>query len=91
MIALEWGRFGITANALAPMIGTPMYEGVRASMTPAQLAEHDSLLAATMPIGGRLGVAERDLAPPVRFLMGEGSRYITGQTFSVDGGMVMVR
>ena len=37
---------------------------------------------------GRLGEPS-DVAGLVRFLAGPAARYITGQTISVDGGMVM--
>jgi NAD(P)-dependent dehydrogenase (short-subunit alcohol dehydrogenase family) len=35
---------------------------------------------------GRVGDAATDIAPVVRFLLEDGSRYITGQTIVVDGG-----
>ncbi|MCW2916164.1 MAG: oxidoreductase [Actinomycetia bacterium] len=90
-IAQEWGHLGITVNAIAPAIRTPMYETTRASMTTEQLAAHDAQLAAVMPIDGRLGEVDRDLVPLLRFLAGAGSRFITGQLFPVDGGVLMVR
>jgi len=37
---------------------------------------------------GRLGSPE-DVARTVRFLVGPGASYITGQVVVVDGGMVM--
>jgi NAD(P)-dependent dehydrogenase (short-subunit alcohol dehydrogenase family) len=90
-IALEWGRYGITANAICPGIWTPMYDATRARMTADELADHEAQMADTTPIDGRLGDATRDLAPFMVFLAGEGSRYITGQTLVVDGGRTMVR
>ena len=42
-------------------------------------------LAAAVPMG-RLGDAETDIGPVVAFLIGDGARYITGQTIVVDGG-----
>lgn len=89
--AQEWGRFGITVNALAPAIWTPMYDGHRARMTPPQLAAHEADIAGRMPIDGKLGDPERDFVPVLVFLVGEGSGFITGQTIAVDGGMCMVR
>jgi len=90
-VAHEWGRFGITVNAIAPAIATPMYATTRSMMTPEQLRAHDDMLARDMPLGGRLGSAERDLAPVIRFLISDDSRFITGQTLAVDGGILKVR
>jgi NAD(P)-dependent dehydrogenase (short-subunit alcohol dehydrogenase family) len=90
-VAQEWGGVGITVNAIAPAISTPMYATTRASMTADQLAAHDAQLKAVMPIDGRLGDVDRDLVPLLCFLAGPGSRFITGQVFAVDGGMLMLR
>lgn len=38
---------------------------------------------------GRMGT-EEDVIGPVRFLAGEDSRYVTGQTFAVDGGYTII-
>ena len=42
-------------------------------------------LARVVPLG-RVGDPDTDIAPVVVFLLGEGARYITGQTVVVDGG-----
>ncbi|WP_409330044.1 SDR family NAD(P)-dependent oxidoreductase [Trujillonella humicola] len=89
--AVEWGRDGVTVNAVAPAIKTPMYERTRASMTPDQLVAHDALLAQQIPLGGELGDAERDFVPVMAFLAGPGARFMTGQVFAIDGGAVMLR
>jgi NAD(P)-dependent dehydrogenase (short-subunit alcohol dehydrogenase family) len=90
-IAKEWGQYGITANCIAPAIETPMYLKTRSLMSAEALAALDAKLAADMPIDGKLGDPDRDLAPVLRFLAGPGSRFITGQIFAVDGGLTMVR
>lgn len=90
-VAKEWGRHGITVNCIAPAIETPMYHKTRSLMAPEALAALDARLAVEMPIDGRLGDPDRDLAPVVRFMAGPGSRFMTGQIFSVDGGAMMVR
>lgn len=89
-IAREWGRHGITANAIAPAIATPMYARTRDGMTADQLATHDAAMAQTIPLGGRLGDPQRDLAPVMVFLAGDGARFITGQTLAIDGGAMML-
>ncbi|NWB11458.1 SDR family oxidoreductase [Pseudomonas sp. D5002] len=89
-VAREWGPLGITVNAIAPAVWTPMYEATRASMSGEQLAQHDAFMAGQLPLGGRLGDPARDLAPVLVFLAGEGSRFVTGQTLMIDGGMVML-
>ena len=90
-IAGEWAGHGITANCIAPAIWTPMYDKTRSEMTPEQLAKHDEMMKTAIPLGGRLGDAERDFAPMMVFLAGEGARFLTGQTYCIDGGTVMVR
>lgn len=90
-VAQEWARHNITVNAVAPMIWTPMYDAHRAKMSAEELAVHDQMLSRLIPLGGRLGNAEQDLAPVMVFLAGEGARFITGQTLSVDGGTVPSR
>jgi NAD(P)-dependent dehydrogenase (short-subunit alcohol dehydrogenase family) len=90
-IAKEWGQYGITANCIAPAIETPMYLKTRSLMSAEALAALDAKLAADMPLDGKLGDPDRDLAPVLRFLAGPGSRFITGQIFAVDGGLTMVR
>lgn len=90
-VAQEWARHGITVNAVAPMIWTPMYDTHRAKMSAEALAAHDHHLSTIIPLGGKLGNAERDLAPVMVFLASDGARFITGQTLSVDGGTVPSR
>ena len=89
--AKEWGRHDVTVNMIAPAISTPMYMKTRSEMTPDALAALDARLAADMAIDGKLGDAERDLVPLMLFLCSNGARFITGQIFAVDGGLLMVR
>src|SRR5690606_33879013 len=90
-IAMEWGKYDITANAICPGMWTPMYEETRSRLSPEQLAAHDARLAEITPIGGKLGDPRRDLAPFMVFLASPGAHFITGQTLVCDGGRTIVR
>ncbi|MCV2394443.1 SDR family oxidoreductase [Actinotalea sp. M2MS4P-6] len=90
-VAAAWGRSGIRVNAILPIIATPMYEKNRASMTPAQLERFTRETEQAIPLGGRYGDADRDLAPVMVFFASEASRFITGQLIPVDGGLASVR
>jgi 2-hydroxycyclohexanecarboxyl-CoA dehydrogenase len=91
VVAAEWGVHGITANTLVPASWTPMYEETRARMTPEARAEHDARMASRIPLGGKLGDPDRDIGPVMVFLASDGSRFITGQLISVNGGLNSVR
>jgi 3-oxoacyl-[acyl-carrier protein] reductase len=65
---------GITVNCVAPGIVATVREGP---------APQHHMLAKTL--AGRQGLPE-EIAAAVRFLVGPGARYITGQTLHVNGG-----
>lgn len=83
--AREWGQFGITVNCVCPASVAhrmPVMEenSERARAFAEMYADH--------PLG-RDGDPEEDIAPVVAFLLSDASRYMTGQTFMVDGGGIM--
>jgi 3-oxoacyl-[acyl-carrier protein] reductase len=79
-VARELASRGVRCNAVAPgYIATDMTSELSEDQTTA--------LHSQIPLG-RLGEPS-DVAPLIRFLVGPGGRYITGQTIAVDGGMVM--
>jgi NAD(P)-dependent dehydrogenase (short-subunit alcohol dehydrogenase family) len=78
--AREWGRQGITVNAIAPGAWTKRGQDY-AARDPDGFARS----MAARPIG-RLGDPETDRAPVAAFLASEDSRFVTGHVFYVDGG-----
>jgi 3-oxoacyl-[acyl-carrier protein] reductase len=79
-LAVEWGPFGVTALCVSPLARTPALDRAF-SANPAL----EPRLRRVVP-AGRIGDPETDIAPVVVFLLGDGSRYISGQTIVVDGG-----
>ena len=80
-MSMEWGQYGIRVNAVAPGfidagMSAPFFENqnVRDQRTGA------------VPLG-RLGTAE-DVVKAVLFLASDDAAYISGETLTVDGGVV---
>jgi NAD(P)-dependent dehydrogenase (short-subunit alcohol dehydrogenase family) len=89
-VAYEWGKFGVTVNAICPSMHSPLVDTMIAGKTPEELAVMNDPALSRRAVAGR-GHTERDLAPFLAFMVGEGSRYITGQTLMVDGGNTLSR
>lgn len=89
-VSAEWGEHGVRVNALCPSMLTRMAQTYRASLTPEQLEAHRAELASVIHLGGEMGDPVRDCAPVIEFLLGDGGRFVTGQTIPVDGGWVKV-
>jgi NAD(P)-dependent dehydrogenase (short-subunit alcohol dehydrogenase family) len=79
-LAMEWARHGILVNCIAPgPIDTPE-AGSRSWGTPEMKKQVEASTALN-----RLGRVE-EIAWPCVFLASEAAGFVTGQTFSVDGG-----
>lgn len=76
-LAGEWGRYGITVNAICPGF-------IPSKMSRVVIDRIGEAIAAETPLG-KLGT-EDDLKGLVVLLASEAGRHITGQAIAVDGG-----
>ncbi|MBT8472141.1 MAG: SDR family oxidoreductase [Marinicaulis sp.] len=87
-IAVDYGRAGITCNAIAPgVIVTPLSEAVLGDLDP-------RLPIVQVVIGNRpapFNGAPSDIAAAAAFLASDDARYVTGHVIPVDGGAGTVR
>jgi NAD(P)-dependent dehydrogenase (short-subunit alcohol dehydrogenase family) len=83
--ALEYGRYGILTNAIAPgAILTPMVAEAFKQVNPADPKVAEAEYAQRNPTK-HLGKPE-DVAKVVTFLLSEDNGYISGQVIAIDGG-----
>ena len=85
-IAADFVKTGLRCNALCPgTVDTPSLRGrIAAAADPVQ-AEKDFIARQPM---GRLATTD-DITPMVVFLLADESRFVTGQTCLVDGGVTI--
>ena len=83
-LASDWGPKGIRVNSIAPgLITTAIWEESRATV-PGLIEELEAGIALK-----RWGDSD-DIADVVLFFASDASRYVTGETIAVDGGMAKV-
>lgn len=83
-LAIELGKFGVTANAIAPgFIATEMTAATAARMG-ADFEEFKAAAAEQIPVR-RVGAPE-DIAGTVAFLVSEDASFVSGQVIYVAGG-----
>ncbi|MGI5191211.1 3-oxoacyl-ACP reductase FabG [Promicromonospora sp. CA-289599] len=83
-LAIELGKFGVTANAVAPgVIETDMIRET-AERIGVPLADYLGVAAKDVPVG-RVGQPE-DIAGAVSFFCAEASGFVSGQVLYVAGG-----
>lgn len=83
-LAIELGKFGITANAVAPgFIATDM-TAATAARVGMEFEAFKEAAATQIPVQ-RVGVPE-DIAHTISFLVSEGAGFVSGQVIYVAGG-----
>jgi len=83
--ALEYGKDGITTNAIAPgAILTPMVEEAFKQVNPKDPKAAETEYASANPTK-RLGAPE-EVAKVVAFLLSDDASYVNGQIIAIDGG-----
>ncbi|MED1205348.1 SDR family NAD(P)-dependent oxidoreductase [Heyndrickxia acidicola] len=82
VLALEWGQYNVNINAIGPWY-------FRTPLTKALLEDEEYVndILAVTPLK-RIGELE-ELVGPAVFFASDASKYITGQTLFVDGGMTI--
>ena len=81
LLAVEYARFGVTVNCVAPS----MMETHFLKDTPDLIVQ---AAAADNPMGRN--ATPEDVAPAMAFLLSEEARFITGVTLPVTGGSAIV-
>jgi 2-keto-3-deoxy-L-fuconate dehydrogenase len=85
-LAADFVKAGLRANALCPgTVDTPSLRGRIASAADPVQAEKDFIARQPM---GRLASVD-DISPMVVYLASDESRFVTGQTMLVDGGVTI--
>jgi 3-oxoacyl-[acyl-carrier protein] reductase len=83
-LSIELGRFGITANAVAPGFIVTDMTAATAARVGMDFADFEKAAVSQIPVG-RAGRPE-DVANTVSFLVSEGAGFVSGQIIYVAGG-----
>lgn len=83
-LAVEWGRYGIRLNAIAP--GIFPTEGAGKRLAPGRDFRDEAVAVNPMRRTGQM----QELQNLAAFLMADGAEFLTGQTIAIDGGANLV-
>ena len=83
-LAVEWGRYGIRLNAIAP--GIFPTEGAGKRLAPGRDFRDEAVAVNPMRRTGEM----QELQNLAAFLMADGAEFLTGQTIAIDGGANLV-
>lgn len=86
-LAKEVGKHNITVNTVCPgIVRTPLHEAYHANQN--ELEEFYAKRGAAHPLG-RVGEPQ-DVAHAIRFFLSEEASWVTGETFIIDGGRLLL-
>jgi 3-oxoacyl-[acyl-carrier protein] reductase len=83
-VAIELGKFGVTANAIAPGFIETEMTAATAERVGVSMEDFKAAAASMIPVA-RVGQPE-DVAATVSFLVSEGAGFVSGQVIYVAGG-----
>jgi NAD(P)-dependent dehydrogenase (short-subunit alcohol dehydrogenase family) len=87
-IAVDYGSFGVTANAIAPgTIETPLSADILRNADPD--SAFMQIVLYNKPISGPGQID--DIASAAAFLVSDEAKHITGQVIAIDGGLTATR
>ena len=89
VMALEWAEYGIRVNCIAPgAIETRFYDSIFSVLPEAESERAKEGARRRIPMK-RVGEPS-EIADAILFLASDASTYMTGQSFAVDGGALLV-
>lgn len=88
-IAIDWAPYNIRVNAIAPMIYTSIVDKIRDQLSEEERVAFDKTIGVAQRLPGGLRAPDA-IGPMLTLLASEGSSYMTGQTLSLDGGVMML-